>query len=99
MFTTPVLESADENVYKIEKAKIDRFSNFSWLFSRFSGRGTHRVGDILRTNTVKNETFSKKLKNFDKIQRRSKFQKKNEFDFFYLIFNFQFEFKDFYFLF
>jgi hypothetical protein len=59
IFDTP--EHVDSENWKL--AKIDRFSNFFRVFSRFSGRGTHPNSDILRTNTVKNETFSKKLKN------------------------------------
>jgi hypothetical protein len=42
---TPVQSIFFQNVILIHKmsklAKIDRFSNFLWLFSRFSGRGTH----------------------------------------------------------
>jgi hypothetical protein len=36
------------------------FQTFFLLFSRFSGRGTHRAADSFRIITFKNETFEKK---------------------------------------
>jgi hypothetical protein len=53
-----------QNVAKIGQnwPKLTDFQTFCRLFSRFSQVVEH-IRDILKTNTVKNETFSKKSKN------------------------------------